>query len=118
MFVLQIIGNILIGVSVAFMALGVFGIFKFDDFYKRVLIVSKIDTVGMLTLIIGLMLRHGFSFFSGKLLLIWIIMIVLSPLVAHIVLKASFQAGYRLDGEIIEPKELEDLNENEENIEE
>ena len=114
MFILTIIGNILIGSSVAFMAFGIFGIFKFDDFYKRVLVASKIDTVGILTLIIGLMFRHGLSFFSGKLLLILVIMLVLNPLVAHIVARASYQSDYSFGEEIAE---AEDLNKDEESIE-
>ena len=77
------------------MGLGVIGIFQTNkDFYYRILVACKIDTVGFMTLVIGLAIRHGFSFFTGKLFLIVIIIMVLNPLVAHIVSRSAYKSGY------------------------
>lgn len=104
--VLEVIGNILIGIGVVLMVFGAVGLFRFKDFYPRILIASKIDTVGLLTLLGGVALRHGISFFSGKVLLIIIIILILNPLVAHIVASAAYEAGYGLEGTLSEaPKE-------------
>ena len=92
----SLVGNIVIGIGIAFMIFGVFGIFKVKDFYPRILVASKIDTVGMLTLIMGFIIRHGVSFFSGKLMLIIIIMLVLNPLVAHIMARSAYLSGYEV----------------------
>jgi len=92
----SLIGNIVIGMGIAFMVFGVYGIFKLKDFYPRILVASKIDTVGMFTIIMGFVIRHGISFFSGKLLLIIIIMLILNPLVAHIMARSAYLSGYEV----------------------
>jgi len=100
--VLNIIGNIMIIAGIAFMAFGAIGLFRFKDFYPRLIIASKIDTVGLLTLLLGIIVRHGISFFSGKVLLIIIIILILNPMVAHIVARAAYFSGYQLDGALKE----------------
>jgi len=95
---LEILGNIVIGIGIAFMLFGVVGIFRFENFYLRLLVSSKVDTVGALTLIIGLLIRHGIGYFSGKLLLIIGIMLILNPLVAHMIARSAYLSGYKLEG--------------------
>ena len=95
--ILNILSYILMGAGVLFMLFGVFGLFKFKNFYARILVASKIDTVGVLTLIFGLALRHGLTFFTGKLFLIVIIMLILNPLVAHILARSAYTSGHELD---------------------
>ncbi|MCL2405228.1 MAG: monovalent cation/H(+) antiporter subunit G [Defluviitaleaceae bacterium] len=92
---MQLLSYIVIGIGIVFMLFGVLGIFQpKKDFYYRVLVACKIDTVGFLTIIIGLAIRHGISFFTGKLFLIVIIMMVLNPLVAHIMVRSAHNSGY------------------------
>jgi len=90
-----ILSYIVMGLGVFFMLFGIIGIFQPKrDFYYRILVACKIDTVGLLTIGIGIALRHGFSFFTGKVALIILIIMVLNPLVAHIVARAAHNAGY------------------------
>jgi len=97
---MQILSYVVMGIGIAFMLFGVLGIFQTKkDFYYRVLVACKIDTVGFLTVIIGVAIRHGLSFFTGKLLLIAIIMMVLNPLVAHIMVRSAYNSGYVPAGE-------------------
>jgi len=92
---IYVISYIVMGLGVAFMLFGVIGLYKRDkDFYYRILVGCKVDTVGFLTLFIGLALRHGFTFFTGKIFLIVLIMMVLNPLVAHIVAGSAYYSGY------------------------
>ena len=86
---------IIMGLGIFIMLFGILGIFQpKKDFYYRLLVACKIDTVGLLTMGIGLAIRHGFSFFSGKILLIIIIIMVLNPLVAHIMANAAHKTGF------------------------
>lgn len=114
MVILEMIGNAIIGIGIIFMIFGVIGLFMFKDFYPRLLIASKIDTVGLLTLLFGIVLHHGISFFSGKVLLIVIIILILNPLVAHIVARSAYHSGYQLEGTLAEESKAEetDLSEN------
>ncbi|MCL1862990.1 MAG: monovalent cation/H(+) antiporter subunit G [Defluviitaleaceae bacterium] len=88
------LGNIIIVLGICFMIFGAWGLFKLKDFYSRILVASKIDTVGVVSLIIGFALRHGFSFFSSKLFLIMVILLVLNPLVAHILARSAYISGH------------------------
>jgi len=92
---MNILSYVVMGIGVVFMLFGVLGIFQSKkDFYYRILVACKIDTVGFLTIIIGLAIRHGISFFTGKLFLIAIIMMVLNPLVAHIMVRSAYNSGF------------------------
>ena len=85
---------IVMGIGLILIFFGIVGLFQPNrDFYYRILVACKIDTVGALTFSIGLVLRHGFSFFSGKVILITIILLVLSPMVAHLVAKNAYTSG-------------------------
>jgi len=105
----EIISNIVIAIGLFFMIMGAVGIFRFSDFYQRILMASKVDTVGMLTLLIGLGIRHGTGdiFFTLKLVFIAIIVLILSPLVAHVMARSAYVSGYMLKGEIYEEPEDE-----------
>ena len=95
-----VLGYIVMSIGVIMMLFGVYGIFqKQKDFYYRVLVACKIDTVGFMTVLFGLAIRHGFSFFSGKVLLLVIFMVVLNPLVAHIMVRSAYKSGFKLQNE-------------------
>lgn len=91
-----ILSNIVIGIGLLFMAFGIIGLYKYKDFYPSILIASKVDTVGMLTVIIGVAIRHGISFFSGKLLLIFVLIMILNPLIAHVLTRSAHAAGHTI----------------------
>jgi len=78
------------------MAIGIIGLYKYKDFYPSILISSKIDTVGMITVILGVAIRHGISFFTGKLFLMLVIILILNPLVAHVLTRSAYAAGHKL----------------------
>ena len=94
---MELLGDIIIVAGMIFMLFGVIGIFKFQNFYTRILVIAKIDTVGALTLIIGLVVRHGASFFSLKLLLLLCIMMILNPLAAHMIARSAYLSGYKIE---------------------
>ena len=92
-------GNIVILAGIVFMLFGVIGIFRFKNFYARILVTVNIDTVGVFTLIIGLALRHGFSFFSLKLLLLMALMMIINPLIAHLTARSAYLSGYKVENQ-------------------
>ncbi|MCL2222204.1 MAG: monovalent cation/H(+) antiporter subunit G [Oscillospiraceae bacterium] len=87
---MEITGNIVMGIGVVFMLFGVIGIFRFKEFYLKILVQVKIDTVGALTFMAGVVIRHGFSFFSLRVLLIMLLLLILNPLTAHIIARAAY----------------------------
>ena len=94
---MEIIGNIIIFAGIVFMFFGIIGFFKYKNFYVRILLTTKIDTVGAFTLIIGIAVKNGFSFFSLKLLLLICLMMIINPLVNHMTARSAYLCGYKID---------------------
>ena len=97
--ILNILSYVVISIGVVITAFGVAGIYKFKNFYPRILVASKVDTVGVITIIFGITLQHGFSFFSAKALLIVIILLIINPLVAHIITRSAYLSGHPLEND-------------------
>ncbi|MCL2287440.1 MAG: monovalent cation/H(+) antiporter subunit G [Firmicutes bacterium] len=95
--IIDIISMIILIAGVVFMAFGVIAMFRFKNFYPRILTTSKIDTVGVITIIIGMAIRHGISSFTGKIVLLGVIMLIFNPLVAHILARSAYLCGYKID---------------------
>jgi len=87
---LEIIGYVVVGIGLVFMVIGVIGIYKFNGFYEKILVSSKIDTVGIITIIFGLILVNGFNMFSLRLLLLLAIVLLLGPLCTHIIARSAY----------------------------
>ncbi|MEC6747221.1 monovalent cation/H(+) antiporter subunit G [Marinilactibacillus sp. XAAS-LB27] len=96
---LEWVGNTLMVIGVIFMALGVFGIYRFNDFFLRILITAKVDTVGFITVMFGLMIKNGFSIFSGKILVVLVMYLITNPLATHAVTRSAHLSGYRIKKE-------------------
>ncbi len=93
---MEYIGNFLIGLSLIFITIGVFGIYRFKNFYQRALISANIDTVGYITLMLGFIIKNGFSFFSLKISFILIITLIINPLVSHAIVRSAYISGYKI----------------------
>ena len=99
---MRIVGDIIVLTGFVFMLFGVIGLIKFKDFYTRILVTAKIDTVGVITVIIGIAVKHGVSFFSLKVLLLMCIIMIVNPLASHMITRSAHLSGYQaeeLDGE-------------------
>ena len=92
---MKIAGDIIIVLGMVFILFGIIGLIKFRNFYTRILVTAKIDTVGVITILIGLAVKHSISFFSLKVLLLMGIMMVINPLAAHIIARSAYLSGYK-----------------------
>ena len=86
-------------VGCALMFFSIIGLFRFKDFFARILVTGIIDTVGAITLIIGLIVKHGIGFFSLKLVLIAALLLILNPLAAHIIARCAYLSDSALRDE-------------------
>ena len=93
---MKIAGDIIIYSGVVFMLFGVIGIFKFKNFFTRILITAKIDTVGAFTIIIGIAVKSGFGFFSLKLLLLLILLMIVNPLITNVIAHCAYSSGLEI----------------------
>lgn len=90
------IGTIIIYIGIAFVSLGIIGLFQFDNFYSRALVASKVDTVGYITILLGVILKSGLSFLSFKILFVLLITLIVNPLTTHIIVRSAYISGYKI----------------------
>jgi len=92
---MSIAGDIIIAAGVIFMLLGMIGYIRYKHFFDRILITAKIDTVASITILIGVAFRHGFSFFTLKVLLLIGMLMIINPLSSHMMAGCAFSSGLR-----------------------
>ncbi|MCL2811695.1 MAG: monovalent cation/H(+) antiporter subunit G [Clostridia bacterium] len=96
---MQVVGDIFVIIGTVFILFGVIGLMKFKNFYTRILVTAKIDTVGVITVIIGIAIKHGLSFFSMKVLLLMGIVMIVNPLASHMIARSAYLSGYQTEGQ-------------------
>ncbi|WP_373483591.1 monovalent cation/H(+) antiporter subunit G [Acetobacterium sp.] len=96
---IDLLAYLLITIALFFMALGVIGLFRFKDFYSRILISAKIETVGFLTIMIGFIILSGLSYATMKILLITLLVMITNPLSTHAIARSAFLSGYTINQE-------------------
>lgn len=100
------IGEFLIGIGIVFIIIGEIGIVKYKTLYRCMLVSSLIDTVGPLTIFIGVIVRHGFTFFSLKLLIIIVVILIINPITTHKIARSAYLSGYRENDTNSESEEI------------
>lgn len=106
-----IIGDIVIGVGVAFLFLGGLGILRFPDVYNRLQAGTKCTTLGAFCTIIGVGIAEPAWIF--KALIIGVFILLTNPISAHALARASHKSGVKLwDKSVVDKcKELEECQE-------
>jgi multicomponent Na+:H+ antiporter subunit G len=77
---------------------GTIGILRLPDVYTRLHMAGKLDTLGSLSLLLGLIAYGEFSGVMNllvqlKILLLWAFVLVTSPTATHAIVNASMRAG-------------------------
>lgn len=70
------------------------GVLRFPDFYSRIHAASITDTLAASLVLLGLGLIAGASLIAVKLLVVWVLLIVTSPVAAHALANAARAADY------------------------
>ncbi len=92
-------GYLLIAVGVIFIFIGLLGIYRFKNFYARLLAAADIDTVGLILILVGVTVLSGFNAFSFKVILILGLIVVINPIVSSSIASSAFFSGYKIKEE-------------------
>jgi len=76
-----------------FFVAGTVGLLRFPDVYTRLHALTKADNVGLGLMIAGLTLQAESWFVVGKLLLIWLLVLLASASIAHLVAQTALHKG-------------------------
>ncbi len=96
---MQILGYALIFLGIFFIMVGLIGIYRFKNFYARILSAADIDTMGLITILIGIAFISGLNWFTFKIILILAVLIVLNPIVTSSIASSAYFSGYKLKKE-------------------
>ena len=86
---------LLIAGAIFFLA-GTLGLLRFPDVYTRLHALTKADNVGLGLMVVGLSVQAGSWAVAGKLLLIWLLVLLAGASVAHLVARGALQRGIQL----------------------
>ena len=86
---------ILILAGAVFFLAGTVGLLRFPDVYTRLHALTKADNVGLGLVVAGLALQAESWAAMGKLLLIWLLVLLASASVAHLVARTALRKGIK-----------------------
>lgn len=92
----EILAATLLTAGAAFFLAGTVGLLRFPDVYTRLHALTKADNVGLGLMVAGLALQAESWAVVGKLLLIWLLVLLAGASVAHLVASAARQRGVKL----------------------
>ncbi len=96
MLVTEILSSLLLIAGAIFFLAGTVGLLRFPDVYTRLHALTKADNVGLGLVVAGLVLQAESWTVAGKLLLIWLLVLLASASIAHLVAKAARKKGIEL----------------------
>lgn len=78
-----------------FFLAGTLGLLRFPDVYTRLHALTKADNVGLGLIVLGLALQSGSWLVAGKLILIWLLVLLAGASVSHLIARGARHRGIR-----------------------
>lgn len=78
-----------------FFLAGTLGLLRFPDVYTRLHALTKADNVGLGLVVAALMLQADSWAIAGKLLLVWLLVLVASSVACHLVARTALSRGVK-----------------------
>ncbi len=91
----DILADLLLGIGILFTLAGSLGMLRFPDFYTRLHAAGVTETLGMIAIVTGLMLKTESSGTLVRLVFIGVFMLVTVPIASHALAKAARHGGVR-----------------------
>lgn len=92
----EIVAVVLMIGGTFFMLVGSIGINRLPDFYTRAHAAGKVDTLGIMMFLGGMVVHEGFVLNSAKLLLIIAFVAVTSPVASHALARRAILSGLKI----------------------
>ncbi len=96
MSIIDILTVVLLLAGAVFFLAGTVGLLRFPDVYSRLHALTKADNVGLGFMVAGLALQVESFAVIGKLLLIWILVLLAGASVSYLVAAAARQRGVKV----------------------
>jgi len=90
------ISVLLLLAGAGFFLAGTLGLLRFPDVYTRLHALTKADNVGLGLIVAGLLVQADSWALAGKLLLIWMLVLLAGASVSHLVARGALRKGIRM----------------------
>lgn len=91
----NLVGGLLMTIGLVFMFLGSLGILRLPDFFSRTHAASKVDTVGIMVVLMGIAVLEGLTINSAKIGLAIVFLTLTNPAAAHALARAAVRHGFK-----------------------
>ena len=92
----MLLGQAIILLGLLVTAFGVYSFLKLDTFYARIVITSKVEAMGFVTIVLGTMVIGGFSSLTLKLAMILVFELLTVSVGAHAIARSAWKSGYHV----------------------
>lgn len=96
MSVVAIAGQAVILLGLLITGFGVYTVLVLDSFYARMVVTSKVEAMGFVTVVIGAMIISGPSAATLKLATILVFELLTVSVSAHAIARSAWVSGYRI----------------------
>lgn len=93
MALIDLLSGLLVLAGAAFFFAGTVGVLRFPDIFSRLHAVTKGDNVGLGLTLLGLALRAESLAVVGKLLLVWMLVLLAGATASHLIARSSLRRG-------------------------
>lgn len=100
-----VIAAVLIMMGIMIMMIQTFGVFKLKYVLNRMHAAAMGDSLGIMMIIFGMIIIHGISFASLKLLTVLVLFWFASPVCSHLLAKLEVSTNEQIEEECEVPKE-------------
>jgi len=94
--VIDYISAFLLIAGACFFLAGTLGLLRFPDVYTRLHALTKADNVGLGLMVAGLALQSETWAVAGKLVLIWLLVLLAGASVANLIARVALRRGIRI----------------------
>jgi len=91
--ILEALSLILVLIGCFLMSSAALGLYRFPDIYMRLHSSTKVNTGGVMTILLGIILRSGISNMSAKIFIIIVLIIILTPVISHAIARSAHLQG-------------------------
>lgn len=95
MTLIESVTAVLLLAGALFFLAGTLGLLRFPDVYTRLHALTKADNVGLGLMIAGLVLQSETWMAAGKLILIWLLVLLAGASVANLIARGALRRGIR-----------------------
>lgn len=91
-----VLGKSLVLLGLLISGFGVYSVLRLNQFYARMVVTSKVEAMGFVTVVIGAMVLSGLSSATVKLGIILLFELLTVSVSAHAIARSAWVSGYRI----------------------